>query len=258
MLKSKLAIILIVFVTGSQAQVVNIEGRRNYDHNGWFGTIDAGFSVVQNKNLLLSASFRPKVQYKTRWHYFLFLTDWNYSKGKDQVYANTGMAHFRYAYRLGNHKDTTKLSPWKWESYTQVQYNQLLDQKVRALLGTGIRVKVFGKEKVRLFVGSSGFFEYEELQSSAIFNRNFRWSNYMSWNICPNEHFLFSGAFYIQPRFDRFTDYRVMGQYEMNFKFLKRVDFRIEFTHFFDSEPPANVRSFVFSSSAGFKVRIGQ
>ncbi len=248
-----------LFASTSKAQVVNIEGRRNYDHiTGWFGSVDAGFSMVQNKNLLLSASFRPKVQYKTKNHYFLFLTDWMYSKGKDQVYANTGMAHFRYAYRLGNHKDTTKLSPWKWESYAQVQYNQLLDQRIRTLAGSGFRVKVFGKEKVRLFVGSSAFFEYEELRSSQIILQNVRWSNYVSWNISPNDHFLFSGAFYYQPRIDKFADYRVMGQYEMSFKIFKRVDFRVDFTHFYDAVPPANVRSFVFSSSAGLKVRIGK
>lgn len=241
------------------SQVVNIEGRRNYDHvTGWFGSVDAGFSVVQNKNLLLSASFRPKVQYKTKQHYFLFLTDWQYSKSKQQVYNNTGMVHFRYAYRIFKMKDTTKLSPWKWESYTQVQYNQLLDQKVRALVGTGLRVKALGKNKFRLFLGTSGFFEYEELQSERIYNRNFRWSNYISWNLAPNEYVLFSGAFYYQPRFDYIADYRVMGQYELSFKLWKRVDFRIDFTHFYDSHPPENVRSFVFNSSAGLKVRIGK
>ena len=48
------------------SQVVNIENRRIYDDtSGWSGAFDAGFSAVQNKDLLLNATFRPRLQYKT-------------------------------------------------------------------------------------------------------------------------------------------------------------------------------------------------
>ena len=101
--------IYLFYIGGSSGQVVNIENRRIYDDTmGWSGAFDAGFSLIDNKDLLLNASFRPRVQYKTLRHYYLFLTDWFYSKGADRVYANSGMAHFRYAYRL-NKKNATKI-----------------------------------------------------------------------------------------------------------------------------------------------------
>lgn len=240
------------------AQVVNIENRRIYDDTlGWSGAFDAGFSAVQNKDLLLNASFRPRVQYKTKKHYYLFLTDWYYSKGADRIYANTGMMHFRYAYRLSK-KDTNKKSPWKWESYTQIQYNQLLDQRLRALAGTGLRVKALDQKGYRIFAGTSTFFEYEDIQSSGIINQDWRWSNYISWYFNPVSAFSFTAVTYFQPLWKDFKDYRFMGQYTLNFHVFKRTDFRFEFNTFFDSKPPTAVRNWIFNTSFGVRVRLGE
>lgn len=46
-------------------------------------------------------------------------------------------------------------SAWKWESYAQIQYNQLLNQRLRALGGTGLRWKFIDTNNVRFFAGSS-------------------------------------------------------------------------------------------------------
>ena len=241
------------------AQVVNIENRRIYDDTlGWSGAIDAAFSATQNKDLLLTGSFRPRVQFKTKKHYYLFLTDWVYSKGADRVYANSGMIHLRYAYRLPHLKDTSRKSPWKWESYSQIQYNQLLDQRLRALAGTGIRVKFYDKKGYKFFAGTSAFYEYEDIQSSGVINQDVRWSNYVSWFVDPKTNFTFSAATYFQPSFQHFDDFRLMGQYALTFKFVKRVDFRIDFTTFYDSRPPEGVREWIFSSSAGIRIRLGE
>jgi hypothetical protein len=240
-------------------QVVNIENRRIYDDTiGWSGAFDATFSAVQNKDLLMTASFRPRIQYKTRNHYYLFLTDWVYSKGADKIYANSGMIHFRYAYRLGDHKDTTKKSPWKWESYTQIQYNQLLDQRMRALLGSGLRLKMLDKKGDRLFAGVSTFYEYEEILSSELINRNLRSSNYISWFLSFTPTFSSTGVVYYQPLWSDFNDFRIMSQLSMNFNVFKRIDLRLEFNTFYDSNPPVNVNEWVFNTSFGIRVKLGE
>lgn len=241
------------------SQVVNIENRRIYDDtSGFSGAIDAAFSAVQNKDLLLSGSFRPRVQFKSKKHYYLFLTDWVYTKGANQTYANSGMIHFRYAYRLNSFKDTIKKSPWKWESYAQIQYNQLLDQRMRALAGTGLRVKFYDKKGYKFFAGTSAFYEYEDIRTSGIINEDIRWSNYLSWFIDPKTNFTFSAATYYQPLITDFNDFRFMGQYAFTFHLFKRVDFRFEFTNFYDSRPPEGIRNWVFNSSIGVRIRLGE
>ena len=245
--------------TFSFSQVVNIENRRIYDDtSGWSGAIDAAFSAVQNKDLLMTGAFRPRIQYKNRKHYYLFLTDWVYSKGADRVYANSGMVHLRYAYRLKRFSDNLKKSPWKWESYGQVQYNRLLDQRMRLLFGSGLRVKALDVKGYKFFSGSSFFYEYEDIQSSGQVIQDVRWSNYISWFFDPKTNFTFSGATYFQPNVQAFEDFRILGQYALSFMFFKRIDFKVEFTSFYDTRPPENVRSWIFSSSAGIRLRLGE
>ena len=244
--------LLLILPLITHSQVVNIENKRIYDDTaGWSGALDGGFSAVQNDKLFYSYGFRPRVQYKTRKHYYLLLCDLSYTRGEGQTYANSGMSHFRYAYRLFN-------SPWKWESYAQVQYNQLLNQKVRALTGTGLRWKFLDKNGVRFFAGTSTFYEYEELQTDDVINRGFRWSNYLSWFIDTKKGWAFTAATYVQPLWSNFKDYRVLGQYTISFHVLKRVDLRMEYNFFYDSRPPVNIRKMVFSSSAGFHIKLGE
>lgn len=240
------------------SQVVNIENKRIYDDTaGWSGSIDASFSAFQNKDLLLTGSLRPRVQYKSKRNYVLFLTDWIYSKGSNQVFANSGMVHLRYAYRLGK-LDSIHKGPWKWESYAQVQYNELLDQRVRALAGSGIRWKFIDGKSYKFFVGSSGFFEYEDIQSTSEIIQTVRWSNYLSWYVDPKAGFAFTAATYFQPNIQDFNDYRLLGQYAISFKMFKRLDFRLEYSTFFDSKPPTGVRNWIFSSSVGLRLRLGE
>jgi hypothetical protein len=249
LLKQVLLISLIAFSFALQGQVINIENKRIYDDTtGWNGSIDGSIAMMQTKDLLFNFTFRPKIQFKTKKHSYLLLADMFYSKGSE-IYANSGMAHFRYAYRIKG--------PWKWESYTQTQYNKLLDQRLRALAGTGLRVKFMDNDGYKLFVGTSTFFEYEEIQSSSVVNQDFRSSTYLSWFIDPKTVFTFSGATYFQPRWDNLSDYRIMGQYSLNFKLTQRTDFKFEFTTFYDTRPPLNVRKWIFSSGIGLSVKIG-
>jgi hypothetical protein len=252
LLLAHIAFLLLFFGTVS-AQVVNIENRRIYDDTaGWSGAIDGGFSAVQNAELLYSYNLRPRAQYKTRKHYYLLLGDITYTRGAEETYANSGMTHFRYAYRIKN-------SGWKWESYAQVQYNQLLDQKLRSLLGTGIRVKFLDRNGFRLFAGTSSFYEYEELQTENTTNTGFRWSNYLSWFFNPKgKSWYFTGVTYYQPLFSNFRDYRFSGQYTFGVNVFKRVDLKMEYTLYYDSRPPSDVRNLVYTASTGVHVKLGE
>jgi len=242
-------IFILLFHSQIFTQVVNIENKRIYDDtSGWSGAVDASFSAQQTRDLLLSLNFKTLAQYKSRKHFFLLLNDFGYSKG-DVVYSNRGMSHFRYAYRIKN-------GAWKWESYLQIQYNQLLLQRNRSLAGTGLRWKIFDKNQTRFFVGSSFFFEYEEIQPFTEFNNDVRWSNYLSWFISkPN--YAFTAVTYYQANVQDFKDYRLSGQYTFFFKLKKNLDFKVEFSNNFDSKPPQTVRKWIFSSTFGIILKLG-
>ena len=233
----------------SFSQVVNIENKRIYDDTaGWSGAIDATFSAMKTTNSLINLAFRPRVQYKTLKHYWFFISDLNYSKGNDRVYANMGMAHLRYAYRIKG--------PWKWESYAQVQYNQLLDQQLRSSYGTGFRLKFFDNKKSKYFIGSSVFYEYEKIRTTLQINEEIRMNNYVSWYIDPKNNFSFTAATYYQPLLSNFNDFRLMGQYTLTFKMTKKIDFKFEWTSFYDSRPIVNVPNWTFNTSFGVRLKL--
>lgn len=245
-----LVLFLYLSVQFASAQIVNIENKRIYeDTSGWSGAVDATFSFLRNKDFLYNLNAKSRVQYKTRKHYVFFLSDFFYSGG-EKVYANYGMGHLRYAYRIKN-------SGWKWESYTQLQYNQLLNQKLRALAGTGIRWKITGKEKIKSFIGTSVFYEYEEIQPNNEFNRDFRWSSYLSW-FMDFKQVSFSGTTYYQPLLNEIRDYRFSGQYALNTHILKNLRFKTELTIFYDSRPPEGVPSGTANFLVGFGYDFGK
>ena len=235
------------------AQIVNIENKRIYDDSsGISGSIAANFSAIRNQDLLLNAGFKPLIQYKAPMHYYLLYADWNYSKGANNTFSNAGMIHFRYAYRLNKIDKHHQKSPWKLEAYAQVQYNQLLRQKLRALSGGGIRWKIFDIKGNRSFIGSSAFFEHEELLTSEI-NEQIRWSNYWSWFINVN-NITFTGVNYYQPNISDFKDSRFMGQYTFGYRLKRNISLRADFMIFYDSRPAQNVKNTVFNSSLGFQI----
>ena len=247
-------LIFIFLFSGSLAftQIVNIENKRLLDDTaGWSGSLDGSISAAQNDEPFYSAAFRPRVQYKTRKNYWFLLSDLSYTGSATKTYANSGMSHLRYARRIKN-------GPWKWESYAQVQYNELLNQKIRTLGGTGLRWKMIDTNSVRFFIGTSTFYEYEELQDEHVINRAFRWSSYLSWLINLKSGLYFTGVTYVQPNWADFHDVRYSGQYSFGMAVAKHVDIRFETSIYYDSRPPINVRKFVFSSSAGIRLRLGE
>lgn len=280
----KVFILFFIFFSSSLfAQVVNIENRRANDGTyGFSGALDMTLSAQQQKDLLVTVHLKPLIQFKFNGksdfvykkesqtdsvkikpdknkHLLLLINDLKYTRGRE-TYANFGMLHLRYAYRIAN-------TGWKWESYSQIQYNQLLLQKVRTVIGSGIRTKLadikpvaggYDKRAVRLFMGTSLYYEYEEINYSfrpMEFINSVRWSTYLS-TYMNFKFFEFISSTYIQPNLARFKDYRFLGDYSILFRISEPFSIKINYNHFFDAEPPETVNPHTFSVSFGFVYRL--
>src|SRR5690606_2329416 len=103
---------------------------------------------------------------------FLILGNYDFSKTRNQQLSNAAFGHLRY---------NRVINPTiKYELYTQVQANQLLNLRARYIAGTGLRFK-FVKEKLfKVYLGVSSFYEYEEsIETVRVFRNDFRMSNYL-------------------------------------------------------------------------------
>ncbi len=284
-----LSILLCVFTSTVFSQVVNIENSRLGDGTyGFSGALDLTLSAQKQKDLLLSFQFKPLIQFKFNSkkdivtydtiipdssnlkhriikpvdykHLILLVNDIKYTGAKGQTYANFGMSHLRYSYRIAK-------SIWEWESFTQVQYNQLLLQKVRYVIGSGFRAKLFdvdAKENefvdraIRLYVGTSLFYEYEEInyKDRPIEHGNaMRWSTYIS-SYLNFKHFEFASTTYFQPNIASFKDIKFSGEYSVLFRVTDPFSIRFSLSHYYDSRPPETVLSSTFSFSVGFTYKL--
>lgn len=287
----QIVIVLIICTNFVYAQVVNIENRRVNDGTyGFSGALDLTLSAQQQKDLLLTVYFKPLIQYKfsgksdfsfkkaiensdsievnqdsipkpdRNKHLLLLINDLKYTGARNATYANFGMSHLRYAYRIGD-------SGWKWESYTQIQYNQLLLQKVRYLIGTGVRSKVadvkpkedgYNKRAVRLFLGTSLFYEYEEINypdRPMEYNNAVRWSNYFSMYM-NFKTFEFTSSTYIQPNLADFRDYRISGDYSLLLRISEPFSVKLNFSSYYDTKPPETLLKHTYSLSLGFVYKL--
>lgn len=232
------------------SQVVNIENKRIYDDSlGWSGSVEGGFSVVQNKDLLYNLTFRPKAQFKSKKNNFFLIGDLSYSKSADRLFANSGMLHFRHAYRI-------KSSTWKIESYAQVQYNDFLDIKRRDLVGAGIRDKFIDKNQWKFFAGTSVLVENETFLTGDSTQVNLRSSNYLSWYIQSKNDVRLTGATYYQPSLLQANDQIVSGQYVLGVKMTSKLQLKLEYNFYYDQLPSPGIRAFQFSFLSGFQLSL--
>jgi len=237
-------LILFSFTVTVFSQVINIESQRIHtDTTGFDGTVEAGFSVNQNNTLLLSATSLAHVQYKTKKDLFMLVGNWRFTNGGTNRFVNDGMAHFRY-----NHSFTNWL---KLEAFTQVQYNQLLNLRLRYLIGMGPRFKMVDKSFMKMYSGLAYMFEYEENANPDTTEYNNRFSTYVSWTIEPNKNFSFVATTYYQPKITDWTDFRISGNYSLRFKAFKRFGFKLDFMFLYDSNPPIGIQPFVFNGTTG-------
>jgi hypothetical protein len=127
----------------------------------------------------------------------------------------------------------------RWEGFIQAQDNVPLGIEFRGILGTGPRFPLLNEENWRIFGGIISMLEYELTTTGVKDQWVLRSSNYMNLNWRSDNKFGLSSTVYYQPRFSKFTDYRISGQHSLVYSFTNRLNGKLELTHFFDSHPPS-------------------
>ncbi|MEM9821414.1 MAG: DUF481 domain-containing protein, partial [Bacteroidota bacterium] len=138
------------------AQIVNIEDKRTAvrDTVLWMGYVDVKFNLIQNGAQLFSINGDYRLEHLRHRHLFLYLGQYNLGKAEGNEFVDDGFQHIRYNYQTND---------WlAWEAFTQLQYNQLIKLKMRWLLGTGPRFRLYKKSKSQFYLGTLYMFEYNE------------------------------------------------------------------------------------------------
>jgi len=226
--------LLVGLTTAVQGQVMNIEQERiSTDTTGWAGTAQVSFQYFKNKAEVWNAGGHLHLQYKTKKSLFLALSDYVLSKSAGDDFANAGIQHLRYNY---------KINDWfTAEAFTQAQYNKLLNVDFRWLLGAGPRFKVVKTKPFRMYAAALYMYEYEELADTSLIHRDHRLSSYVSLTLKLRKNLTLLNTTYFQPKFTDFSDFRLSSQTDMKIAISKHFAFKLSYVYFFDAAPAENV-----------------
>ncbi len=253
-MKFALTLSLVLFLANTGlSQLVNVESQRiQSDSLRRAGNANLTFSYQENNNKSL-IQFKTSVVYqwktKSLKDLFLILGNYNFSQTKGQKLSNAAFAHVRY-----NRKFSELV---RYEAYSQIQYNELLNLRSRTILGTGLRFKFSAKKVFKSYIGIAGFYEYEEnVETSRQFVNDFRMSNYLVLSaVFPKSKGEFTSTTYYQPKFDQFNDFRISNQTIFVINLTDRVAFTSSFSYFFDRFPPAGIAQETISFDNGIRVK---
>ncbi len=218
------------------AQVVNIERQRIVtDTTGWFGSANLSFAGSKTTKSILSLFAGGLLEYKPKSDkdLWLLISEFSLISGDNEKFSNSGFAHLRYNRKLNE--------TFRWEFFTQVQYNGLTKIGTRALGGTGVRIKLTQYEQAKFYLGISWMYEYEELIDPVDFNYDNRLSSYFTFTLLPEESVVFTSTTYIQPKFADFSDYRITNETNLTLGVTKKLNLSVTFKYNYDVAPPEGV-----------------
>lgn len=133
-----------------------------------------------------------------------------------------------------------------WEEYGQLESDRFRRVQLRELVGTGPRFRLFHDERFELFCGTSYMVEHTQLDSAdrdpAGQGSFERWSNYLAATYRPDERIVLSSVDYVQPRIDRFSDYKVLSVSSADLRVTNHLHSRLDVTARYESAAPSDVR----------------
>ncbi len=223
----------------ANSQIVNIEKQRRSqpDSIHWFGYINLGFNLVENDKTIITIHGDMRHDFAKKRHSFLSISNYNLGKVEDSDFINDGFQHFRYNYSINS---------WlTWEAFSQVQYNERINLKLRGLLGSGPRFKILDSERYHLYFGSLYMYEYdrevEGEEETKIIHRDHRISSYLSVSFQPLDILELSSSSYYQPVLTDLNDLRLSSESRMTVRLTKHMKLTSAFSIVYDSRTPEGV-----------------
>ena len=247
MRKGFIGIVLMFCIFDLHAQIVNVESKRlKSDTTGWLGSVGTSFKLENSAVKVINIEAEAHLEYKAKRSLYLFLINYALLKGEGTTFQNNLFYHLRYNYKVNNFL--------RWEAYTQMQQNNIAGIKSRFLVGTGPRFKLSGTDKLALYASTSVMYENEhELTKPVIVHNDIRSSNYVSMTWRPRENLDVVTTIFYQPLYNDFSDYRILHDLSLNFKFTKSFSFVTTWNYLFDTEPAADTPKEIFLLKNGVR-----
>ena len=233
------------------AAQVNTEKMRAFDVDGFQTTVGGTLAYQSGNANLVEVGARTRFDFRNGRHYSFLASEVRYGEEDGRTFRDRSFAHLRYTYRA---------SPWLVpETFAQVEQNGFTLLQLRVLAGAGVRLRYLDTERVKIFQGTTPMYEFENLNAGEITRHpatvsTVRWSNYLNVRLKLTDKTYFIQTVYVQPRFDAFSDVRVLDEARLAVAITKHVTLDVSLEFDYDSRPPDGVSDFDLSLRNGVRV----
>jgi len=235
------ALLLLLWGSGAHAQV-NVEVlRKELTESGWSAKADASVTYYSGNTEGIQLGGSALVGVRSGVHLA-------YVNGTGQ-YTHLG-GELSVARTCGHARYNLELLPWLWlEVFAQAESDQFRSLRLRQLFGVGLRAAVGEGDVGALYYGTSYMLEQTVLSEEASQVRlrpDFvhRSNHYASASLNLDEDRIkVTNTLYYQPRFDRFSDYRLLDIASLDVQMWKAVSLGIRATLRYESLVPEDVKS---------------
>lgn len=230
---------------------VNTERMRALEVEGIRTTLGGDLSVQSGNVDLFEVGVTSRIDARQTPHYAFLAGEVRYGTKGDVPFRDRTFGHLRYNYRL---------RPWLVaEAFSQLERDGFARLQLRTLVGGGLRVQYIDTEPVKVFQGTTPMYEHENLEADGLGEHPaamsaVRWSNYLNVRLQFTETTHLIGTVYVQPRYDEWSDVRVLHQATLAVNVTDHVRLTAEFNVRYDSRPPANVEGLDLALRNGLHV----
>ena len=227
---------------GSALGQVNIESFRNSaTKSGFYGETNA--SIQFQKGNVNSKTYEVKkdIHYKFKKHHVLLKGSLSKGYQDETLYRNNAFSHFRYTLMLHGFLG--------YEIFTQTQYDEFKDLKLRQLNGIGIRIEKQLSENYnfKIAFGTGIMSDYEQL--SNLVTTNARSTSYISIlkSFSNSNSSFISVVSYYQPLLFNHKDYRINNELNLRSSIIDEKKYKVgintSLVYLYDTVPAEKVEN---------------
>jgi len=239
---------LLGLVAPAVAQVNTEKMRIGENVEGFTTTAAANFTFRTGNRDVLDLGLGGRIDYRNGGFASFLTGNLLFSEAEGRTFLNQGFAHLRAIVR----PPEARLRP---EVFLQTESNESQLLTRRYLAGGGLRLTLYRDSTIASYLGSTPMVEYELLNRERVEvdpeTTVGRWSNYLVVKLELTDLVTFVNTVYVQPRFDRFSDVRVLDEAGLDVQITESLALRVALHLRYDSEPPADLDRFDLSLRNG-------
>ncbi len=238
------AVILLLLTRLAHAQIVNVQGAlaKPPDKDDITGQVELKLNWREGNNPLFDLGGAGSLIVKRGSLLALVLARGEYGTSRGLTLTQKSFEHVRARVTLD--------CVWRWEAFAQHEYDRFRRLSLRAVAGTGPALQIVNQDDVAVLAGAAYLYEYEELDTrKGTIDAGLRTSFHRASLYTTGHENLGSGVaivetVYFQPRIDRPSDFRVLGELAVQSKLSTRIALKDSFTVAYDATPPDGVKTY--------------